>query len=435
MSNTTRTAEPRCADCGGRARAGQSFCDDCGSFLNWDNEADSTAATTAANTATAATAATPVTAAGSEKPAGTETPAAPAVAASPEPVAAAESEPGDTASETVLGKGGAAEPVDSAEAETAEVLTEPIDPNSPTPPPAPVPPDVARARALLVPVADRSRPVPQAPEVAPVLPGTPMAARPTVRQPGDDGHTPHGDACPWCGTGNQPDRHFCRRCAMRLAESPGGPQRRPWWRRLLDFRGREAPWAGERPRLRRDLGRIVRWTLCLAVAVALVVTVANEATPATHAVEDHFATRAQIHEITWSASHSGPNQSASLAGDSYNNTFWGSGYGDANTGQWLQANFTSPQHLLNVIITPCAGSESDAISLDACPSQLEAQITDNSGKVTDQQINLNDGQPQTFGMDARDVASVRFVIESVYGESPTKQVAIAEIEFFGPSDS
>ncbi len=421
MSNTTRTAEPRCADCGGRARVGQSFCDDCGSFLNWDSNAETQAATTAA------------AAENPDTPAAAEAPATPATSTAAEP-AELDATLADKASDISLGKGAQAKSEPGAEDDTTEVLTEPIDPNSPTPPPAPVPPDVARARALLVPVADRTRAVPQAPEVAPVLPGTPLAARPTVRQPGDE-HTPHGDACPWCGTSNQPDRHFCRRCAMRLAESPGGPQRRPWWRRLLDFRGREAPWAGERPRLRRDLGRIVRWTLTLAVAVALVITVANEAAPATHAVEDHFATRAQIHEIAFSASHSAASQPASLAGDGYNNTAWGSGYGSANTGQWLQANFASPQHLLNVIVTPCAGSESDAISIDACPSQMEAFITNNSGKVTTQQINLDDGQAQTFGMDARDVVSVRFVIESIYGESPTKEVAIAELEFFGPSSS
>jgi hypothetical protein len=147
------------------------------------------------------------------------------------------------------------------------------------------------------------------------------------------------------------------------------------------------------------------------------------------------ATRAQIHEITFSASNSGAGQGPGSAGDGYNNTWWGSGYGGPNTGQWLQANFTTPEHLLNVIITPCTGSESDAISLQECPSELEAYITNSSGKVTTQMINLDDGQPQTFGMDARDVMSVRFSVLSVYGESPSKQVAIAEIEFFGPSSS
>ena len=420
MSNTTQSAELRCSECGSVARGGQSFCDDCGAFLDWESktpvaEPETDAGSTAADSNDNEQA----------QPEQTVPQAAPAAV----PVAV------DYPSEPVLGKESPKAQAAGPEDDTTEVLSEPITPASPAPAPAPEPPDVARARALLVPVADRSRAVPPVPEVAPVLPGTPQTARPVVRQPGDDEHTPYGDLCPWCGISNQPERHFCRRCAMRLAETPGGPQRRPWWRRILDFRGREAPWAGERPRLRRDLGRIIRWTLGIAVALALVITVSNEATPATHAVEDHFATRAQIHEISWSALHSGPGQSPSLAGDGYNNTWWGTGFGGLNTGQWLQANFTTPQHVLNVIVTPCAGAESDEISVEACPSQLQALVTDSSGKVTRQTLNLNDGQPQTFGLDARNVVSVRFVIDSVYGESATKQVAIAEVEFFGPSSS
>jgi len=449
VSNTTQSAELRCAECGTVAHTGQSFCDDCGAFLNWEGgkpqggsapgqtpEHPAAPDTAKADTTPApAPAPTPVQrkAAEPDQPGRAEAFGAEPADPSPKPGKAAEI---DGESETVAHNRLATEAALGPEDDTAEVLAEAITPGSSAPPTAPEAPEVARARALLVPVADRSRPVPPPPEVAPVLPGTPLAARPTVRQPGDAEHTPYGDPCPWCGTANQPDRHFCRRCAMRLAESPGGPQRRPWWRRLLDFRGREAPWAGERPRLRRDLGRVVRWTLVLAVAVALVVTISNEATPATHAVEDHFATRAQIHEVSsWSAAHSGPGQSPALAGDGYNNTWWGTGYGGLNTGEWLQANFATPQHLLNVIVTPCAGAESDEISLEACPSQLEALVTDSSGKVTRQTLNLDDGQPQTFGLDARDVVSVRFVIDSIYGASPTKQVAIAEVEFFGPSSS
>ena len=447
MSKKSQSAEPRCADCGGRARIGQSFCDDCGSFLNWENMAgggpDATtgqeSATESAEPRTGAApepAAQPVadprSASAESRPEPEAEPTAkaePPAKAAPEPEHEPKTLVVEAASEIPHQKEG------DAEADTTEVLSEPIDPDSPTPPAAPVPPDVARARALLVPVADRTRPAPPTPEVAPVLPGTPQAARPTVRQPGDDEHTPHGDLCPWCGTANQPERHFCRRCAMRLAETPGGPQRRPWWRRILDFRGREAPWAGERPRLRRDLGRIIRWTLMLALAVAVVVTVSTEATPATHAVEDHFASRAQIHQFTFSAYHSDPAHPPALAGDGYNNTWWGTGYSGFNTDQWLQANFATPTHLLNVIITPCAGAEPDAISLEACPQEVKAVITNSAGKVTTQQISLNDGQPQTFGLDARDVTSVRFVVESIYGVSAQKQLAISEIEFFGPSSS
>ena len=41
--------------------------------------------------------------------------------------------------------------------------------------------------------------------------------------------------------------------------------------------------------------------------------------------------------------------------------------------------------------------------------------------------------PQTKALRFDDVVSVRFVIRSAYNASPTKHVAIAEVEFFGPS--
>ncbi|MFD5421789.1 hypothetical protein ACFWJT_27620 [Streptomyces sp. NPDC127069] len=41
---------------------------------------------------------------------------------------------------------------------------------------------------------------------------------------------------------------------MPLADGPAALGRRPWWRRVLDFRNREALWAGDRPRLRRGFG-------------------------------------------------------------------------------------------------------------------------------------------------------------------------------------
>lgn len=50
--------------------------------------------------------------------------------------------------------------------------------------------------------------------------------RPSVREP-ETSLAPGEVACPQCGTGNSPDRHFCRRCALELrgavAEKPPPP--------------------------------------------------------------------------------------------------------------------------------------------------------------------------------------------------------------------
>lgn len=147
-----------------------------------------------------------------------------------------------------------------------------------------------RARALLIPVADPERRTPGAPTVSPVLPGRPEAARPLVQGPAAAPDGDGGYGCPWCGTGNRPDRHFCRRCGMSMAERPEGPARLPWWRRL--FRGnREVPWAGDRPRLRSGFGWILRW-LAGAAALGLIIWGALNTGTAVQAIGDHFAKRA-----------------------------------------------------------------------------------------------------------------------------------------------
>lgn len=93
--------------------------------------------------------------------------------------------------------------------------TQPVPATSPEPEPQPES-EAERARRLLVPVSD---PEPrQAPSVAPVLPGRPVAARPqTVRAPGVEPGAMGGVPCPWCATANRPDRHYCARCAMPMA--------------------------------------------------------------------------------------------------------------------------------------------------------------------------------------------------------------------------
>lgn len=99
----------------------------------------------------------------------------------------------------------------SAPSTTDTAPTEPVPAASPEPES-----DAERARRLLVPVSD---PEPrQAPSVAPVLPGRPVAARPqSVRAPGVEPGAAGGVPCPWCATANRPDRHYCARCAMPMA--------------------------------------------------------------------------------------------------------------------------------------------------------------------------------------------------------------------------
>ncbi|MBQ0983523.1 zinc ribbon domain-containing protein [Streptomyces sp. F63] len=289
-----------------------------------------------------------------------------------------------------------------------------------------------RARALLVPLAEPEPRAAAPAPVAPVLPGRPDAARPQVRRSATEVEET-GAVCPWCSTGNRPDRHFCRRCALSLAGAPGGGGRLPWWRRL--FSGREERrWAGDRPRLRRGLA----WLLPLVgwgLVAALVVTAVFTAPAAIQAVKDHFAKRAPVSPDTFAASRSYAGHGPELAFDKFSNTYWGPGITGDGAGEWIEARFAQPVDSLDVLVTPGVSARSNEQGQSARPSRLEALVTTADGTKETRMLTLDQGARQERPLRARDVVSVRFTVVSSFGAAADKQVAIAEIEFFGPSGS
>ncbi|MFD8424716.1 NADase-type glycan-binding domain-containing protein [Streptomyces sp. NPDC059466] len=291
-----------------------------------------------------------------------------------------------------------------------------------------------RARSLLVPVADPEE-RPAAPSVAPVLPGLPVANRPLVRAPGGEPGAEGGVPCPWCATPNRPDRHFCGRCALPMAGERQTPGRLPWWRRLFDSRNGQTPWAGDRPRLRRGFGRVINWVVG-AVVLTLVVVAAMNTGTAVQAVKDHFAKRAPIGPDSYKASRSFPGHGAGLAFDKLNNTWWGPGVSQSGDGEWLEARFAQPTRLLDLVITPGVSTRADQLSQSALPHRIEARVTTANGKTSTRFLTLDQGAGgQSRKFRAGDVTAVRFIIRSAYGAAASKQVSIAEIEFFGPSSS
>ena len=301
-----------------------------------------------------------------------------------------------------------------------------------TPPPTPPQSDADRARALLVPVADPQGEPERPPSISPVLPGRPAPARPEVRAPvAPENHG--GVACPWCHVANRPDRHFCARCAMPMAQGPENPARLPWWRRLLDYRNREQPWAGDRPRLRHQIGRILRW-VALAAVLALVAWALFQTPRAVSAVRDHFAKRAPLNPDSYKASRSFPEHGPDKAFDVVSNSWWGPGVTRSAQGEWLEARFRDPVRLLDIGITPGESGHGDTLTKSALPHRIEARITTDDGKTTTRELNLDQGAGfQRRPFRAQNVTAVRFTIQSAYGADGKKQVAIAEIEFFGPS--
>ncbi|MEU9184663.1 zinc ribbon domain-containing protein [Streptomyces sp. NPDC048484] len=292
-----------------------------------------------------------------------------------------------------------------------------------------------RARSLLIPVNDPGPRVTATPPVAPVLPGMPVAGRPQVRAPGPESGPEDGPPCPWCGTPNRPDRHFCGRCAMPMAGGPRPPALQTWWRRLLNFRNTETPWAGDRPRLRRGFGRVMNWVVG-AVVLGLVITLIVNIGAGVDATRDHFAKRAPAPPDSVKASRSYPGHSAQLVFDKLSNTWWGPGVSQSGEGEWVEARFDQPTRLLDLVITSGTSTKVDQFQKSALPHRIEAQITTSDGKKSTRIINLDQspgGQRRKFRVG--EVSSVRFVLRSAYAADDKKQVSIAEIEFFGRSNS
>ncbi|MFK0116649.1 NADase-type glycan-binding domain-containing protein [Streptomyces sp. NPDC090994] len=444
-----------CAECGTRAEPGQSFCDACGSVLSWESSsrsrstpnAESTAAARAngsAPTATAAPTTAPPAGQGTQAPRQGPTaqdtstppePPSPATAPATAPEGAPTAPTAPTATAATAATPSATPPPDRSDS----AATTPLPTAGAAPAPAaPAAPDMGdtmahRARSLLVPVADpEARTVPSDPAVAPVLPGVPVADRPTVRPVGpQEGES--GPPCPWCATPNRVDRHFCVRCAMPLAGDERQDARPlPWWRRM--FRGtQETPWAGDRPRLRRTFDQIGTW-IWIAVTITAVVLGIIYIPDGYQATRDHFAKRAPVAPDSVKASRSYPGHKPELVFDKLSNTWWGPGVAQSGEGQWIEARFSEPVRLLDVIVTSGVSSRADKLQEQALPHRVKATITMKDGTKKTRNLTLDQaagGQRRAFRVG--EVSAVRFTIESAYGTSDKKQVAIAEVEFFSRS--
>ncbi|GGU30969.1 NADase-type glycan-binding domain-containing protein [Streptomyces violascens] len=422
-----------CPDCGTPARAtGQSFCDSCGAFLRWS--APTTPTTPSADRTPSGDAAPDAPegpgGSGSPAPAASAAPAGPAAAAegATPPAGTPDTAPDrterDAANPSEPAPAAGANPAGPAAPATPEAVTTPIPAvadgaGDTTPlPEARATSAADAARALLVPVqAPSATPPPEAP--GSVLPGRPEAARPKVRTAP---HTPapeNGTPCPACGTPNHQHRNFCRSCATPLT-----PRRED---------NATGPYAGQRPALHRDRKRWIARALIAAAVVAVVVGGVIGGPPAARAVQDHFAKRVAVHPTLWTASHEDPNHKAALAGDSYSNTWWGTGYAEDAAGTYLEATFGQPTDLLALLITPGTSKRQGQQSEQARPQEFDLVVTDSSGKQHTSHRTLNDGGVQRVDVRVRNAASVRIILRSAFGAAKDKQVAIAEVEFFARS--
>ncbi|MER7739503.1 zinc ribbon domain-containing protein [Streptomyces sp. NPDC096538] len=456
-SGPGRTASS-CAECGTPAEPGQSFCDSCGAVLGWAGEGRPGRTEPAARTATAGAAPADSAAPGGSAPAATAS-RTDAPATAPAPARGDGSPSGTTASEDDTEPlphvpatadpqhtGGNADDGPRRPHHSAENTDDgPLRPHhsagdsdeGPDDDSGPDPDTEAaeRARSLLVPVADAEPHAPEDPDVAPVLPGRTAARRPQVRAVGPQADAEGGVPCPWCSTLNRPERHFCSRCAMSMTRGDDDPARLPWWRRMFADRGAESAWAGERPRVRRGFGRVWNWIVG-AVVVGLVIALVMNLGTMIQATRDHFAKRAPIGPSGVKASRSYTGHDAGLAFDKLNNTWWGPGIAQSAEGEWLEVTFDQPTRLLDLVITPGTSTRADQLSESALPRRIDALVTLADGEKITRTLTLDQGaggQRRKFRVG--EVTAVRFILRSAYNAGDEKQVAIAEIEFFGPSNN
>lgn len=428
------SATPPCPECGTPPRvSGQSFCDSCGAFLRWDTPATATAA--AGDTAPAGDAGPTANAGGARGARGATDSAAARSSAGGSagtPAAARSERPAPPAPPTTPDTTAATGTADAARREVTPVPPAATDITVPLPTSAPderapqrdgagtpTPPSDTAIRSLLVPVPEASEAT--APPEAPgsVLPGRPETARPRVRQTAVAPDPETGLPCPACGALNAPRRHFCRSCANALKDSTAPAA--------------EGPYAGQRPRLHRDRTRWIARAVAAAVVLGLLLGGIFGGPPAARAVQDHFAKRVPVHPTKYSASHSDPKQAPKFAFDGYSNTWWGPGYSGDSAGQWLQGDFGQPTDLLNLLITPGTSPRTAQSAKEARPMDFDLVVEDSAGKKHTSHHRINDGGVQKIDVRVRNAVTARLVLRSAYGASDERQVAIAELEYFGRS--
>ncbi len=342
------------------------------------------------------------------------------------------------------------------------VWTVPVTSAAPTAPPpsiAAAPPSPASAPVLAgvaapatpaaapaIPAAKADEPMSRRPtSVAPTVARPRQAPRtmepPTRRHPGDL-------ICGQCGEGNDPVRHFCRRCGNSLDEAIA--VRLPWYRRFFNrrfgVRTREAGWRPRRvgpPNVMGVVWRIVRLALGALIVVGLLAfllvpsfhnLVVNRVTGAVTTVREAiFPHYDAVYATGASASTSTAGHLPTLGIDKFNNTYWAAQAKDP--APYLKVSFHDPVDLAQIGFDSGAAGTAAADDFLAQPRPHNVHLVFSNGTTAD--LTLKDEDPkvaknaQFYPVEAKQVTFVEIHIMSVYapaGASPSS-VALAEVEF------
>lgn len=264
---------------------------------------------------------------------------------------------------------------------------------------------------------------------------------PTRRHPGDL-------ICGQCGEGNDPSRHFCRRCGNSLDEAIA--VRLPWYRRFFNrifgVRTREAGWRPQRvgpPNVMGMVWRIIRLAFAALLIVAVLAFVLippfregiiSRVTSAVTTVRKAVLPKYDaVYPTGASASTSTAGHLPNLAIDKFINTYWAARAGDPSP--FLKLTFPEPVDLAEIGFDSGAAGTTPADDFLAQPRPHTVHLVFSNGITKD--LTLKDEDPkvaknaQFYAIDVKNVTFVEIHIMSVFapaGASPSA-VAIAEVEF------
>jgi hypothetical protein len=285
------------------------------------------------------------------------------------------------------------------------------------------------------------RPISVAPTVARPRSAPRVLEAPTRRHPGDL-------ICGQCGEGNDPVRHFCRRCGNSLDEAlaVGLPWYRRFFNKVFGVRTREAGWRPRRVGPPNVMGLVWRIIRLAIVALIVVGVLAFLLVPSFHNVVVDRVTsgvttiRKAIHPnydpvtpIGASASTATAGHPPMLAIDRYSNTYWAALANDR--APVLVIRFSGTQDLGAIVFRSGASGTAPADAFNLQPRPHLLHLVFSNGYATDLTLNDQDAtQPQTKLLEdgkAKQVTFVEIHVQSVYAPAgaSASSVAITEVEF------
>jgi hypothetical protein len=391
-----------CTECGAPVEEDESFCGQCGSYLEWEDAPDDSPA--------AAEEPVPAGDVGADE-------AAPAEATAPlwkqvtEQARRAIERPGEQ-------KAG---PTAARADESGVGLEQPAQASVPSRPST----EVERAAAEPV-----ERVEPRRPQAAP------PPARPKPRpKPVDEELLRPGDlVCGSCGVGNAPTRKFCRRCGHTLAEAT--VVHVPWWRRVL-VRRRNVHAVGSRPEQspggRSGLSGLNRMVPVAGVLALLAVGgyLARPWLQETGATVLDVVRGSEGFEASGvRATSAAPGHPARAIIDTDPTKYWAP-VGDPR-GQSVTATFAEPQRLVHLLLSPGASvtKKSEWVAVGR-PRTVIVVLRRGEGADEKRTVELAD-QMGTVQMDigVSDVSAVTLRLQRSYPGQSQELVALGELEFF-----